>query len=447
MTDTHPQRLAQNPVLPWELTDLIIDHLRHDIRALGVCGAVCSEWLIRSRYHMFSTVQLWPWRMQHFVSLATDENCTFTNFITRIEMDDAKIQGTQKIYGGQFRVETKPEGRGQQENVGENSNIMFNDAMSHSGLKCLSQVNAIQIRNVDWTSLSPVQQASLRSHFSKFSQLRRLEFHDVIFHDVREVARITRSLGASLHHLTANISFLKYLEHNLALTTSCTIASSELRSMEIGTDDGIPILLNCLANSGGSHHNKIQELKLRNVENKHLQYIKSALKNKKLQRLVVDFKHEKVSLISEEDLDFSSLHELRALAISGLQLSSSSIHALIERSLPKILGRIEAPFFTTLEIGFCINALFSTEVVGCVDWTHLQRVLLNLHFFGLSTIRIIVEVAAESTTDQILYIERQLRAGFDQLIARKALDLKVVTESSNVPEDGLVSDAGYIDKD
>src|SRR5271156_324873 len=81
--------------LPGEITDAIIDHLQSDLRALGICGRVCSEWLIRSRYHIFSTVQLWPWRrarVRRFFELAKSRSCTFTHLIHRIELDDSRAK-------------------------------------------------------------------------------------------------------------------------------------------------------------------------------------------------------------------------------------------------------------------------------------------------------------------------------------------------------------------
>ncbi|KAF8181480.1 hypothetical protein BJ912DRAFT_979646 [Pholiota molesta] len=420
-TTSHSRRpVQQNPVLPWELTDVVIDHLRHDVRALGICGAVCSEWLIRSRYHVFSTVQLWPWRMRRFVQLAEDDRCTFTNFITRLEMDDSRGgrtgDGRTTNAGGQ-------QGLGQQ--VEAEKNVTFNEAMAHSDLKCLAQVSAIQIRNVDWTTLSPAQQTSLRTQLRKFSQLRRLEFYDVVFHDVREVVRILASVP-SLHHITVP-----------------SHASNALRSIELGTDEGIAVLLNCVGNSDRPH--PLQTLKLRNVENRHLQYIRNALRasGTHIQRLSLDFTHEKVSLVSEDDLDLSTLSDLRTLSVGGLHLASSTARVLIERTLPKILGRIEAPFFTALEVRFHLGAQFSAEAMACIDWSQLQRVLLEHRFFGMSTARIVVEVSnSDSGVGSATCVEREMRAGMGELLVSGALDLRVVCESTMAIEGGLVYDIG-----
>jgi hypothetical protein len=457
-TSRSKRPVQQNPVLPWELTDVVIDHLRHDVRALGICGAVCSEWLIRSRYHVFSTVQLWPWRMRRFVQLAEDARCTFTNFITRLEMDDSR--GGKTSDGRATNAGGQQQGRGQ--HIEAEKNVMFNEAMAHSDLKCLAQVSAIQIRNVDWTTLSPAQQTSLRTQLRKFSQLRRLELHDVVFHDVREVVRILASVP-SLHHITANVSFMKYLEHNLALPVHVpSNASNALRSIELGTDEGIVVLLNCVAHSDQPH--PLQTMKLRNVENRHLQYIRNALRasGTHIQRLSLEFSHEKVSLASEgsktftplaradllptDDLDLSTLSDLRTLSIGGLHLGSSTARVLIERTLPKILGRIEAPFFTALEVRFHLGAQFSAEAMACIDWSQLQRVLLEHRFFGMSTARVVVEVSnSDSGVGSASCVEREMRAGMGELLVSGALDLRVVCESTMAIEGGLVYDIGCVD--
>ncbi|KAJ3528645.1 hypothetical protein NMY22_g9324 [Coprinellus aureogranulatus] len=87
-----------HPRLPWELTDAIIDHLQSDLSALGVCGMVSSEWLRRSRHHIFTTVQLWPWRIRRFAKLAGSKQCTFSEHIQRIELDDSRVKLCESDY-------------------------------------------------------------------------------------------------------------------------------------------------------------------------------------------------------------------------------------------------------------------------------------------------------------------------------------------------------------
>ena len=46
------------PVLPAEITDIIIDHLHDQPHALSACSLTCSNWLPRSRLHRFRDVEL-----------------------------------------------------------------------------------------------------------------------------------------------------------------------------------------------------------------------------------------------------------------------------------------------------------------------------------------------------------------------------------------------------
>jgi hypothetical protein len=258
--------MDQRPVLPWEITDTIIDHLCHDVRALGNCGSVCSAWLIRSRYHIFSTVQLWPWRARCFFNLTTSKKCTFANHINRIEIDDRRVRMREQnskdfsfkgVLGGTIGDE-----------------VLFSDAMSQTDIPCLAQVKSMEVRNVDWTALSPAQQVVLRGHLAKFRNLDRLEFQGVSFHDLREVVRVVNSFP-SLWHLTANITFTKYLEHAISSAKTLSLSSS-IRSIELGTEDGIPVVLTCVESRDGPQH--LVGLKLENIKSSDLQYIRKTLR-------------------------------------------------------------------------------------------------------------------------------------------------------------------------
>lgn len=55
------------PVFPRELEDLIIDHLHDDFRALSSCAIVCSNWLPRSRQHLFRSIALSCKRLRGFI--------------------------------------------------------------------------------------------------------------------------------------------------------------------------------------------------------------------------------------------------------------------------------------------------------------------------------------------------------------------------------------------
>lgn len=277
------------PALPLEITDAVIDHLHSDIQALGVCSTVCSEWLIRSRHHIFSTVQLWPWRVRRFFELASSDTCTFKNHVRHIELDDCKARDDSSQ-----RPQVSPTHRLEENHArSQSDDELFIDAMSKSDLPCLADVRSIQVRNVNWTSLTPQDQATLRHHLAKFTKLERLEFHDVVFHDLREVVRIVH-LFPALRHLTANLTFMKYLEHNIDSASKLKMPN-QLRSLELGTDDGIPVVLTCVESGHNTPH--VFGLKLQSIKAHHLQYIRMVLRHsgKQLKKLSLAFERAELS--------------------------------------------------------------------------------------------------------------------------------------------------------
>lgn len=239
-------------VLPVEIMDFVIDQLHSNPRMLGICGMVCSEWLIRSRYHIFSTVQLWPWRVRRFFELSHSKSCTFTNYVNCIELDDAQAKdGAQRLVGDEF---------------------MFHKIMSSSSLSQFSNIESLRIRNVDWTLFPPSDQDHVRKRLAMFTKLRSLEFDDVMFHDLREITHIT-TLFPSLSHLVADVRFSKYMEYTIASAATLALPNY-LRVLRLGTDDAIPVLL-----SSTLKGSRLKNLILDDVKFWHLQYIGGALRN------------------------------------------------------------------------------------------------------------------------------------------------------------------------
>ncbi|KIM40678.1 hypothetical protein M413DRAFT_28463 [Hebeloma cylindrosporum] len=377
--------MDEQPVLPLEITDIIIDHLCHDVQALGNCGIVCSEWLIRSRHHLFSTVQLWPWRVRSFFSLAASKDCTFANHINRIEIDDRRVRtrehsGKESRFKG-IRGETLAE------------EVLFRDTMSQTDIPCLAQVKSMQVRNVDWTTLSPTQRVVLRGHLAKFHKLDRLEFQNVTFHDLREVVRVVNSFP-SLCHLTANITFTKYIEHAISSAKSLSL-STNLRSIELGTEDGIPVVLTCVER--WDRPERLVRLRLEHIKFNHLQYIQPTLRKlgkylREISLAFVKVDHDFIDL-----LDFSHLSDLR---------------------------RLESPFLASIEIKCRMECEADAE---SIDWSRLERVLLALHFFGLEIVQFIGEAHAGSPLESDL-VERWVYGGMPDLRERGVLGVRVAKE-------------------
>ncbi|EMD31171.1 hypothetical protein CERSUDRAFT_119983 [Gelatoporia subvermispora B] len=63
-----PKRATENVSFPPEITDRILDFLHGDVHALRNCSLTCRAWLPRSRFHLFSTMELLrqPSRLESF---------------------------------------------------------------------------------------------------------------------------------------------------------------------------------------------------------------------------------------------------------------------------------------------------------------------------------------------------------------------------------------------
>lgn len=93
----------------------------------------------------------------------------------------------------------------------------------------------------------------------------------------------------------------------------------------------------------------------------------------------------------------------------------------IEYALPRILGCLEAPFLRSVELQFHLEA-GQRGVEG--DWGRLQSALLELHFFGMSSVRIYCALSMDLRLEERA-VERSIRAGMHELDKRRALMVRV----------------------
>jgi hypothetical protein len=79
-----------SPLIPQELSDIIIDHLHDDRPALGRCGLVCQSWLPSSRFHLFSTIKLFPFNIDTALTILCTHNSTIPPYVRRLEMEEGR---------------------------------------------------------------------------------------------------------------------------------------------------------------------------------------------------------------------------------------------------------------------------------------------------------------------------------------------------------------------
>ncbi|KAJ7592651.1 hypothetical protein C8J56DRAFT_1127049 [Mycena floridula] len=228
--------------IPPELSDTIIDFC-DDLKTIGVCGMVCTAWLPRSRLHLFSTVQLWPWRISAFTELFASPSCTLMHYISRIEMNDS-----------QTRM--------------QRPGMPFARAITLPLLSKLIRVESFRIENVDWTTFSLAEQSGVAWYLAQMTRVASLELEGVIFHDMRAITDLLSS-WSSVQQLIANISFMKYLDHVLSSARKLRLPST-LQILTLNGSDAIIAFLSCLPSS-------IHTLKLQNFTSHDMAYMTKAL--------------------------------------------------------------------------------------------------------------------------------------------------------------------------
>jgi len=129
-------------------------------------------------------------------------------------------------------------------------------------------------------------------------------------------------------------------------------------------------------------------------------------------------------------LDLSRLSTLQTLRIGGLQVPKTQhIASVFEGSLPSILQRIESSFLERVELHFNLTP-DSDAAFQSIDWRHLERVLLTLHFFGMKTVSILVEMSAfGDSARRAVGVERAVRASMADLDARGVLQVRAFEEA------------------
>ncbi|KAF9533281.1 hypothetical protein CPB83DRAFT_903230 [Crepidotus variabilis] len=437
----------QQPALPWEITDAIIDNLHDDVEALGACGAVCSEWLVRSRHHMFATLYLWPWRVAEFFELANSPLCTFTTHAKQLEIDDLKRRARSRS-GSKESRKGSPRSCSSHHNTCFEVNTSYDNVdgsydcglsfkdtflVHHDNPACFSNVESLFIRNVDWTALRTEEQFIIRGRLAKLATLKRLELHDTTFHDLREVVRIVDVLP-SVRHLTANVNFMKHLEYTIISAATLTL-SKFLQSVELGTEDGLPVVLSCITGVTSLERSEpefVRRLELKHVKPNHHQYVRRLLQKsgKNLQHLGITFTEDTIPRRGQDEisdiLDLSRLGVLRTLRLDGLRVPKAKYTSVLEEGLATILQRIESSFLDTIHLGF---ALGNDADLRHINWRELERVLLALHFFGLKTVCVVVNILPDvrEVTSLSSQLQTELRLAMPELANRGVLKVSANT--------------------
>ncbi|KAF9001564.1 hypothetical protein BDQ17DRAFT_1281408 [Cyathus striatus] len=311
-------------VLPSELVDAIIDHLDSDTQALAICGLVHSEWLSRSRFHLFSTIQFCPWRVKSFFDITCSNLCTFNGYIKRVEIDDSQCRTHLKSVDCQQT---------------------FFQMMTSAEFPSDLQVESIQVRNFDWTTLSLPEQQQLRLSLARFKMLRRLEFLGIAFHDLREFTRVISSFPI-LQHLSLHVGFSKYSDFIIASVSDFSLPQG-ITSVELGSEESNPVFLRLLL--GPTAPLGLRRLALKNTQLQDLQLIRDVLAthSKNMEYIYIDCKANTVPNVEEfmACYEVGTLKNIRSLHLDNIKLCSKSLPLFVE-GLPTLQSHLASSCHT-----------------------------------------------------------------------------------------------------
>ncbi|KAG5646141.1 hypothetical protein DXG03_004380 [Asterophora parasitica] len=401
-----PTRYTQMPKLPGEVVDSVIDCFSSDMKALGICSLVCSEWLHRSRFHLFSTVHLSSWRIRTFSELIRSPACTIAPYVSQIEIS------------GSSRASKGPQC---------DSVTTVCDALSliasHQPSFSL-RVTSIQLRNFDWTTFDFPDQTTIARNLTRLTSTTRLELHRVVFQDMRSLIRLLDSIPSILHASATNIMFTTYMDHLVS-----PALPKSLTSLELGPGDEVPAFLRSLAACSGSDAVPgIRSLTLYGLRDEDIGYLSPALRTLRhsLQHLRVVFWEGRTctaqracaQVQAEEDLTrgivLSSLSCLRTVSLEiedqSRLIDTHTCSPRMAASLPAVLSILASEELEDMEISFRSAAVN-------VDWSRAADALLSQrpHFGNFNNVRVKLPLFHEDGRLGVKELEEEVRGSMAPL--------------------------------
>ncbi|KAK0446142.1 hypothetical protein EV421DRAFT_1792681 [Armillaria borealis] len=336
-------------MIPPELIDFIIDLLHDDLSSLSTCALVCSQWLARSRFNGFATVQLWPWRASQFFHLLDAPECTFASYISRIEFDGNATRSSM-------------------------ANIPFDRVLKFSSFTRVSNVRVIRLANVDWTAYPIPDQNHIISLLGQFTRLEQLELDSLVSHDLRTIVQILCRFPA-LQHFSAHLRFSKYLEHAVQSAEQLHIPSG-LKTVELNADEGIPVFLACL---GAARSLDVRTVRLRNITFDDLPYVRRALDTlgTNLRHFLLSFSRHQKKPIPAADVS-TALHlscqtDLRTLHVENIDLTCNE-ECIMRLVLPDLLSTITSNVIEDVTLSLRIH---SVDDLAVMPWLELEKAFLT----------------------------------------------------------------------
>ncbi|KAJ6620083.1 hypothetical protein B0H10DRAFT_2023510 [Mycena sp. CBHHK59/15] len=242
--------------IPTELCENMIDVLSTDRKALGECGLVCSAWLPRSRFHLFSSIGLLCSTSAPFIHILGSPTCTFASFVRKLTI----------YFGSEHET-----------NAGMVAQRFLRLATS-SAFRRLTEVMSLRLVNIDWTLFSIPQQTAIESSLGRMLHIKKLQLHSVTFHDLRSALRLVDSFPKVNHVCLVGIQFSKYPEYNISSSNILRIPST-LETIETDSVDVIPAFLYCVSRNAAVSPLAIRLIKVMNFAQDEVSYVREALRS------------------------------------------------------------------------------------------------------------------------------------------------------------------------
>ncbi|KAJ7016957.1 hypothetical protein C8F04DRAFT_487532 [Mycena alexandri] len=236
--------------IPTEIFERIMDDLYADLdlRSVGLCALVSSEWTPRSRYLLFSAVDLACSDFSGFLELLGSRTCTLASAVCTLHVDAEPDDGASAEAVCSF-VTSWEFGR-------------------------LARVQSLRLSNIDWTRFSLFEQAAIESGFARLIQLTKIELLSLSFHDLKSALRLASSFPRLTHLRLIDLRFSKYLEYNISSAKTHPIPCA-WENVEIESGDAVPAFLGCLCANVAVG---IRVLKLVHIDEDHRSRVHEALR-------------------------------------------------------------------------------------------------------------------------------------------------------------------------
>ncbi|TDL19486.1 hypothetical protein BD410DRAFT_792102 [Rickenella mellea] len=308
-----------------ELTDVIIDYLHDDRRALGTCGLVCRSWLPSSRFHLFSTVQIYFFDVDTALPIICSPTSTIPPYVRHLELEDAGLE-----VGGYSYPQWLNEGL--------------------LKLPIFGALESLSLAHVAWGSLTVETRSSL---LNMTRGLKRLELEYMQFGTVEQALDFFSS-APSLESLS--LGSIQCHAENAPPTKTNKL---RLKQVTFGGDSYTLPLIDWLCSQPAP---SVETLNLTLVTMMQIPYISRYLKvlGPTLQHLGVSCanldNHGEVQVAFCKEIDLAHNPSLRTITFDGLVLYADSPGSQNCLWIVDVLSGISSPFVKLVTLAIFANA-------------------------------------------------------------------------------------------